>query len=128
MENKTTDIISQLKTKYNLAPNSYYTQNPYSNTLINQTSAKEIKLRKKWAARVPPGWYGISVGLPAPEVWFDVLDEFLDWVVLNNKDFEIWQIKCKFGEIVVYLNKINEEARAATFELSGLLTDKYLVY
>lgn len=122
------DIIEQLKQKYNLAPDSYYTKSPYSMDLYGKASPREVELRNKWKDYVPPRWYGISLGEPTPPVWFDVLDEFLDYTKEKHLNFKILQIKIKFSNLRMYLENISPPTQKLVYELENLLSDKYLIY
>jgi hypothetical protein len=62
----------------------------------------DIALFYKWAYRVGQGWYGFSLG-QIPRVWVDMIDEFLSWLETQRPDFEIHQIKIKFGMVRIYL-------------------------
>jgi len=62
----------------------------------------DILLFYKWAYRVGKGWYGFALG-NVPRVWTDVLDEFLCWLETQRPDFEIHQIKMKFGGLRFYV-------------------------
>ncbi len=56
----------------------------------------DLLLFWKWAYRVGKGWYGFNLG-HIPPVWTEMLDEFLCWLEIQRPDFEIHQIKMKFG-------------------------------
>src|SRR5271165_6877500 len=61
----------------------------------------DVLLFSKWAYRVGKGWYGFSLG-DVPRVWTDVLDEFLCWLETQCPDFELHQVKIKFGKLRFY--------------------------
>ncbi len=126
------NIIQVLTKKYNLAAGSYYKSSPYSadtKTIgFSLVTPREKELRAKWSNYVQEKWYGISLGQPTPEIWFDVLDEFLEYVRANNSEFKILQIKVKFGAARIYLENISEESRGFANQLENLLSDKLLVY
>lgn len=122
------NIIELLKQKYNLAPDSYYQKSPYSMNLYAKTSPREIELRKKWKFHVEQNWYGISLGEPTPPVWFEVIDEFLDYTKEKHLNFKILQIKIKFGGLKMYLDNIAPNTQGLVFDLEKLLQDKYLIY
>lgn len=122
------NIIEILKQKYNLAPDSYYTKSPYSMDLYCKTNPREIELRKKWKFHIPPKWSGISLGEPTPIIWFEVIDEFLDYVKEKHLNFKILQIKIKFSNLRMYLENISPPTQKLVYELENLLSDKYLIY
>jgi hypothetical protein len=122
------NIINELKQKYNLAPDSYYTKSPYSMDLYGKTSPREIVLREKWKNYIEPKYYGFSLGGPTPAVWFDVIDEFLDFLKEKHPDFKILQIKLKMGSLRCYIENISPDTQKLVFDLENLLSDKFLVY
>jgi hypothetical protein len=125
------NIIEKLTKKYNLAPDSYYTESPYKNSSLvgyPEASVKEKLLKIKWAAHIPVNHYGFSLGNPTPEVWFKTIDEFLDYVVWECRDFEILQVSIKFGRLKLNLGKITKEIQSEVGQLKDLLSDKFLIY
>ena len=86
----------------------------------------DILLFYKWAYRVGKGWYGFALG-NVPRVWTDLLDEFLSWLEIQCPDFEIHQIKMKFGFVRIYLGTKtdfvipDEKIRSEISELQNLL-------
>ncbi len=125
-------IVEELKQKYNLKPNSYYSDSPYTDNEFNkirraETDLLEKELMDKWKDRIPKGWYGFSLS-PCPKIWFKVIDEFLEWVKERNPDFEIHQIKAKFASIRFYIGSVGIETEDACLKLEELLTDRYLIY
>ena len=62
----------------------------------------DLLLFWKWAYRVGKGWYGFNLG-HIPPVWTEMLDEFLCWLEIQRPDFEIHQIKMKFGVLRFYV-------------------------
>ncbi len=122
------DFTKNLIKKHNLLPNSYYQsgESPYSNRLF-VVHPKEEALKEKWKSRVSQGWYGFSL-TPCPELWFDVLDEWLNEAVKSNPNLEILQISVKFGYLKCYLKNISEEAQQSLRLLVEVLGDKLLIY
>jgi hypothetical protein len=86
----------------------------------------DLLLFWKWAYRVGTGWYGFNLG-HIPPVWKDMLDDFLSWLVSQCPDFEIHQIKMKFGALRFYIDThsddktVNETVRAEISKLGNLL-------
>ena len=60
-------------------------------------------LCKKYAKHIPKGWYGFSIGQPTPPNWFKVIDKVVGLLTDNDPNFEIHQIKMKFGMICFYV-------------------------
>jgi hypothetical protein len=125
-------IAKSLILQYNLKENSYYAESPYTNRndaddLVARERTKQ--LQEKWKSHIPPRWYGFKgVGTPVPLYWFSVIDEFLDYVKSVCPDFEIHQIKLKFGGIRIYLDKITPEIAQDIKLLHNVLHDEYLIY
>ncbi len=128
------DIIEQLIEKYGLAPDSYYTESPYKeqNTADIASSVlcfnREQELSAKWKDRIVERYYGISLGYPVPLNWFDVIDDFLEYVERTDPDFGIYQVKIKFGQMRCYLSNVSEETQGYIRQLETLLSDKFLIY
>ncbi len=86
----------------------------------------DLLLFWNWAYRVGKGWYGFHLG-HIPPVWKDMLDEFLSWLESQCPDFEIHQIKMKFGSLRFYIDthsedkSVNETVRAEISKLSNLM-------
>lgn len=121
------DRVDKLIAKYKLAPNSYYKESPYDGVYPDISKA-ELMLVENWQNRTKKGWYGISIGQPCPESWFAFLNEFLYIVEKYNKDFEILQIKMKYGSIRIYLDKISDETQDEVSKVQSFLHDRFLVY
>ena len=130
------NIIEQLTEKYGLATDSYYTENPYKKEqgAVDIVSSvlcfnREQELSAKWKDRVVERYYGISLGYPVPLNWFDVIDDFLNYVEKTDPDFGIYQIiKIKFGQMRCYLANVSEETQGYIRQLETLLSDKFLIY
>ena len=88
--------------------------------------SSDIFLFQKWAYRVGKGWYGFDLG-DIPRAWADVLDDFLVWVESQCPDFEIRQIKIKFGGLRFYIDTkspreaINTMVQSEIAQLQDLL-------
>lgn len=123
-------IAKDLMQKYGLVRDSYYTQSPYANkdSVENKRALeREAELSKKWADRIEPGFYGFSLA-PAPLIWFDVIDEFLEYTKGKCENFKIMQIKVKFSGIRIYLSEIDDEIMQGCRDLESILIDQYLYY
>ena len=69
----------------------------------NNSNDLENKLCEKWKEYVPVGWYGFALG-QVPDQWYNVIDEFLDYMDSILASFEIHQIKLKFGGVRFYVS------------------------
>jgi hypothetical protein len=99
----------------------------------------ENKLLEKYRQYIPKGWYGFSLGSPVPLSWFKIIDDFLTYLVsleqLNKiQDFEIHQIKLKFGGLRFYVSYKCEDEELREFielqidKLENSLFDEKLIY
>lgn len=127
------NIIEQLKEKYNLAPNSYYTSSPYGKddklARENHTNNYYQPFYDKWIKYTAENHYGPGgLGYPLPEVFYAALNEFLEYVLKECPDFKICQIKLKFGSVRAYLDGVSEKVKDECWELEKLLSDKHLIY
>ena len=129
--NKAEELIE----KYSLKPDSYYHVdfNPYleeyRDSVMHICNSKMNELQEKFKQRIPKGWYGFKgLGFPTPLEWFKVLEEFLNYVEQQCPDFEIYQIKIKFGGIRIYLGNISKEIQQEIFELTSAMVDAKLIY
>lgn len=122
------NIIEQLKTKYNLAPNSYLKENVWLNKLkdsdFEESATEHKRIQDKWEYKRKKDWYGIEMTNRMPIVFYKAIDEFFDWVLENNPDMKILQVAQKFSWIKIYLDGVDEQTHIYCRELSGLLTDK----
>lgn len=124
----------ELIIRYNLQPDSYYPDNfnPYKDytekdKLLDKESLSNLK--SKYQRYVPPRWYGFNgLGYPTPLIWYDVLDEFLAYVEEKCPEFEIYQIKIKFGGIRIYIGNISDEIQQEIYQLTSAMVDAKLIY
>jgi len=90
-------------------------------------------LLQKWAHRVGNGWYGFSLS-NIPGVWVYMLDDFLAWVESQCPDFEIHQIKTKFGGLRFYIDThcrntgVNTVVSTEITKLEKLMFHENLIY
>lgn len=85
-----------------IKPYKDFLKNLNYKTINNGNLNPDIYLFQKWAHRVPKGWYGFSLG-NVPFRWAQIIDDFLVEVEKECPDFEIHQVKLKFGSIRCYL-------------------------
>lgn len=83
----------------------------------------------KYSKHIPKGWYGFDIGTPIIPVWLDILDKVLEICVEADPDFEIHQIKLKFGGIRFYVGSQNiEDLHEVERLIDNNLFDKALIY
>jgi hypothetical protein len=101
---------------------------------VDDRISPDLYLFMKWAHRVRKGWYGFALGKEVPLVWAKIIEDFLDELVKEAPNFQICQIKLKFGGLRFYvdLNLEDEEKVKVINEeivkLCAILFDKRLIY
>lgn len=88
---------------------------------------KVVALQLKYDSRVPMGWYGIDL-YEAPISWLNALEEFLAELEKDSPDFEIHQIKLKFGTARIHIDNVSEEAYDSVDLLEDVMQDSNLIY
>lgn len=88
----------------------------------------DVYMFTHWAYKIPQGWYGFSLGNEVPMAWAYTIDKFLEEVNKECPNFEIHQIKLKWGGLRCYLGNINESVQKEVDKLEELLYDDSLVY
>ena len=123
-------IIEELTQKYNLKPNSYLTDNIWKlkDGEFLDSAARHKQLQDKWKHKYGQGWYGIEMTDRLPVLFYDAVDDFLDWVNKNNPNFEIQQISQKFTWIKIYLDGVDEQTNKYCWKLTELLSDVNIMY
>lgn len=108
-------FIDSLIEKYKDPALSYYQDEEY--------------LDIKWVKQYGKGWYGISLGPGLPKSWYNIIDDVLLELLLEDPVFEIHQIKIKFGGLRFYVNgEFGEETLSTIGYLESKLYSKELVY
>jgi len=106
----------------------YLVDNPEKIELY-KTEKNDIYFIKKYRVHIPQGWYGFSIGLPIIPEWNNFIDKVLEYLISVDPNFEIHQIKLKFGGIDFYCNsKIIEDLFDVQTLIGKLLYDKNLIY
>lgn len=88
---------------------------------------KETTLQIRYFNRVPDGWYGFDVSC-FPTNWLNALEEFLAALEIDSPDFEIYQIKLKYGMARIYLGNESIDAQKAIDLLEDTMQDENLIY
>lgn len=110
--------------------------NLYQYLYIHPDEEKDFKSDKtdgyfinKYKANIPRGWYGFSIGSPIFPAWLEILDQILELCIKNDKDFEIYQIKLKFGGIRFYTgSRIIEDINDVEDLIENKLYNEALIY
>jgi hypothetical protein len=135
---KISNDIEKIFSKYDLKAielSSDY-KNIYDFLRKNPTEAKKYQTKKndgyfikKYCDYIPKGWYGFDVGTPIIPEWMDIIDEILEICTENDQDFEIHQIKLKYGAICFYVySKDIEDIHDVELLIMNKLYDKTLIY
>ena len=75
------------------------------------------------------GHYGFALGTRTPEAWVSALIDIINLFIANDPEFEIQQIKIKFGSVRFYVDAPNVEDLGDIEQLlMTKLYDKRLVY
>jgi len=128
------DIINQYNLTPLILPDGY--KNVYQYINDNPKALDEFKseisdseLYLKYKKYIPKGWYGFDIGQPIISSWSVIIDKILEICVINDNDFEIHQIKLKFGGIRFY---VQSNAIEDIFEIDDYiennLYDEALIY
>jgi len=130
METIKPGIVEELKAKYKgrLAQAQKQLKRQMGKPHKGSTSyISDVLLFWKWAYRVGKDWYGFNLG-DIPEVWTNVLDDFLAWLDVHCPDFQIHQVKMKLGSLRFYINTrtdgewVNDIVRVEISQLRKLLS------
>jgi len=89
----------------------------------------DMFLIKKYRKHIPQGWYGFSIGEPIVPQWNEIIDKILELCIASDPDFEIHQIKLKFGGICFYVHSdVIEDLHEVEVLISNTLFDRALIY
>jgi hypothetical protein len=84
---------------------------------------------KKYCDYIPKGWYGFDIGTPIVPEWMEIIDEIVEICTEIDPDFEIHQIKLKFGAICFYVHSSNiEDIHDVEILIMNNLFDRALIY
>jgi hypothetical protein len=94
-----------------------------------KSSIEDSDLNTKYRKYIPKGWYGFDVGTPIVPVWMEIIDKIVEGCVAIDSDFEIHQIKLKFGYICFYCgSNIIDDLHDVEFLMAHKLQDRALIY
>jgi len=84
---------------------------------------------KKYKEHISHGHYGFSIGTPTNPKWNELMDEILEFCVSKDPNFEIQQIKIKFGFMCFYVSsEVIEDVHEIEVLIMKTLSDKALIY
>ena len=89
----------------------------------------DVDLNKKYRKHIPKGWYGFDIGTPIIPIWVEIIDKIVEVCTTADPDFEIHQIKLKFGGIRFYTGSdIIEDLFDVERLIEHNLFDRALIY
>lgn len=107
----------------------YKDNNPEDYTYYYNIVKNDSYFIKKYRKHIPQGWYGFSMGAPIIPQWLDIVDEVLELCIKNDPEFEIHQIKIKFGGVRFYVHSgVIEDIFEIESVIENKLFDKALIY
>lgn len=135
---KIVEQIQSIFDKYELLPlnipeghkNIYCFLREYPELKGNFESEKDdVYFLKKYRQYISIGHYGFSIGEPIIPRWNEIIDEILELCTKTDPDFEIHQIKIKFGGIRFYCHsEIIEDLYDIERLVENTLHDSALIY
>ena len=133
--NEVEEIFGKYDLKPIILPNGfkniyiYHDKNPEDCTFIYNPETTDRILNEKYADYIPHGWYGFDVGTPIVPEWMEILDEIVELCTEVDPNFEIHQIKLKFGGIRFYVySEIIEDIHNVEMHIEDKLFDTALIY
>jgi hypothetical protein len=131
---KIQEIFNQYELKELVLPKSF--TNVYSFVRANPEFGKDFKssiedcdLNEKYKLHIPTGWYGFDIGTPIIPKWMEIIDKIVELCITADPNFEIHQIKIKFGGIRFYVHSnIIEDLHEVESLIDNNLYDKALIY
>jgi hypothetical protein len=106
----------------------YLDNNPIESMRYMSVTTDRI-LNQKYADYIPHGWYGFDIGTPIVPEWMEIIDKIVELCIENDPDFEIHQIKLKFGGIRFYVySQIIEDIHEVEMRIEDKLFDAALIY
>ena len=94
-----------------------------------QAELTDEYFNNKYGKYVPKGWYGYDVGSPIIPTWCEIIDKIVELCIASDPNFEIHEIKLKFGGIRFYCNsEVIEDIFEVESLIENTLWDKALIY
>jgi len=86
-------------------------------------------LIRRYRDHIPKGWYGFDIGSPIVPVWSTIIEQIVDVCLEADPNFEIHQIKIKFGGILFYVHSETiEDVHEVESLIGTMLFDRALIY
>ncbi len=84
---------------------------------------------EKYKNNITKGYYGFATNSYMPKCWTEIIDDLIELFITNDPNFEIHQIKVKFGGIRFYVNsKVIEDLHEINIFISEKFYSPYLMY
>jgi hypothetical protein len=113
----------------NLYDYLYHNKEEKDNSIDYVSLTNDTYLNEKYADYIPHGWYGFDIGTPIIPAWMEILDEIVELCTENDQDFEIHQIKLKYGGMRFYVHSdIIEDIHEVEMRIEDKLFDVALIY
>ena len=135
---KILDKVQEIEKRYGLKPielpaefkNVYHFLNKYPEFREDFVSEKtDSYFCVKYKNHIPRGWYGFSIGDPIVPTWNNIIEEILDICIEADPNFEIHQIKIKFGGVRFYCgSEVIEDLMEVERLVENSLWDAALIY
>jgi hypothetical protein len=94
-----------------------------------KSEIEDSDLLKKYRKQIPRGWYGFDIGTPIVPQWMEIIDKIVEACVTVDPEFEIHQIKLKFGGICFYCgSNIIDDLHEVERLIGNNLFDRALIY
>jgi len=83
----------------------------------------------KYRKHIPRGHYGFSLGSPIIPSWCEIIDKVLELCISEDPNFEIHQVKIKFGTVHFNVHSdIIEDTHDVDRLIMRTLFDRALIY
>jgi hypothetical protein len=94
-----------------------------------ETEKDDFYFINKYSKNIGKGYYGFSIGTPIVPEWNEIIEKILDVCINTDPDFEIHQIKLKFGGIRFYVyTNIIEDIDDVEMLVMKKMYDNALIY
>jgi len=94
-----------------------------------KSTIEDSDLLEKYRKQIPRGWYGFDIGTPIVPQWMEIIDKIVEACVVADPDFEIHQIKIKFGGIRFYCGSdIIDDLHEVEYLIAHKMFDRALIY
>jgi hypothetical protein len=135
---KLLDKVKEIISQYELKPLTFPDGHKNVYTFLNaypefkkdfETDKDDFYLIKKYSKHIPRGNYGFSIGKPIIPTWNEIIEKVLDLCISVDPDFEIYQVKIKFGAMHFNVHsEVIEDCLKIDILIMNTLRDNALIY